>query len=117
MNTTNDFSSKIAYREILRHITNAFAVLTMLYLMLETKSYLVHWTWSFLLPITWLSKINLILSNIGTLILLFPLTVILCAYLIPENRALKIGSSLFSASFGIYFLIQFLKNKYYKLYT
>jgi len=103
-------TESLSLREVIRHLLNVFAVTIMLILIIKAKSYEVSWSWSYLLPTSWLTKVNVFLSSIGTLILIVPISIIITSYLIPNVKTLKIGTSLMSAGFGIYFMVQYIKN-------
>ena len=106
----NQTTNAISFREYLRHILNVFAVIIMIYLMANAKSYEVTWSWSFLLPSSWLLKLNTTLSSVGTLILIVPLALLVTTYILPEIKLIKLASTLLSAGFGIYFIFQLIKN-------
>lgn len=68
-----------------------------IYFIIQCRSYEVAWYWTWL-PDGFIFGINKLLNQIGTLILIMPLSIIILAILIPESTILKLASSFLGIS-------------------
>lgn len=103
-------NSNFSILTIFRHVINAFAVCMMTYLVINTKSYEVTWTWEYLFPISVIQKINASLTSLGTMVLVGPLAIVLASYLLPDNKQLRTASTLFTGGFGLYVIFQHIRT-------
>lgn len=91
----NTLDRILKLRSIILFIGKVIAILFCAYYIINANDYKISWSlFDYLMP-TYISKINNILSSIGTYILIIPLVIILGSILIPENTKLHIMSSLF----------------------
>jgi hypothetical protein len=91
----NTFEKILKLRSIVLFISKVIAIIFCIYYIIHVNDYKVSWSlFDYLMP-TYISKINNMLSGIGTYILVIPLTIIIGSILMPESTKLHIMSSLF----------------------
>ena len=91
----NTFEEILKLRRIVLFTSKVIAIIFCIYYIMHVNNYKVSWSlFDYLMP-TYISKINNMLSGIGTYILVIPLTIIIGSILMPESTKLHLMSSLF----------------------
>lgn len=81
------------------------------------QNYEVSWgllIWA--LPSKMIIYINTLLANIGTLVLILPLSFIIMSFIMPEYKLLRFGSSFFGTASTIYLIKSLFRNTTYETY-
>jgi hypothetical protein len=98
MNTTNHLDNFIKIRTWFVTISNVVGILFFFYMITQAAKYEISWNlFSTFFPGT-TNKINYVLQSIGTYILFMPITIIILAFIYPENLKLKVMGSFFGVS-------------------